>query len=351
MKDSLRLIAGVQRQLTTLYPPGFRLEFSLEMQAVFTATLEDAAARGWLPLVTLCYHEVKDFPRAWWNAYLSERKDHPMSTISVDPHPLAGKTAPSSQVGAFMGALPFLLFGLVSMITKLPHLPINSVVLFLTFDLLCLVGLGIGWIKGWASWTFAYLGWVLVFAWWFSGISTLGFRFLGHTFSFREGFGWRMWVPVVVVALIALLWTHSWQPLRNMVQNVWRDWTHLSLMAYPFLTWMFLLYDENHHPFLLLFMLATTLVISASAWGFLRLPSLAWRMVALVLGANIALILGTICNNTWNYSAYYHTPKVIEPWYQIFFLLGVFPVIWLPVLFFPILIPLFRLVTRRKIPQ
>jgi hypothetical protein len=155
-------------------------------------------------------------------------------------------------------------------------------------------------------------------------------------------------VPVAVIALIALLWTRSWQPLRNMVHKVWRDWTHLSLMAYPFLAWMLLLYDENHHSFLLVFMSASILVISASAWGFLRLPSPAWRMAALVLGAYIALILVIICDNTWDYSAYYHIPKIIEPWYQIFNQMGFFLVIWLPLLFFPILIPLFRLLTRRK---
>jgi len=351
MKNSSRLIAGVHRQLTALYPPGFRLEFCLEMQFVFKAALEDAAARGWLPLVSLCYHEVKDFPGAWWNAYLNERKAYPMSTISVDPHPLEEKTTPSSKVEAFMGALPFLLFGLVSLITKLPNLPISSVVLFLAFDLLCLVGLAIGWIKGWASWTFAYLGWILVFAWWFSDISTPGFRFLGHTFSYREPWGWRMWLPVAVIALIALLWTRSLQPLKNMVYKVWRDWTHLSLMAYPFLAWMLLIYDENHHPFLLVFMLASTLVISAGAWGFLRLPSLAWRMAALVIGANIGVILAFICDYTWDYWAYNHLPKLVEPWYQVFNQMRFFLVIWLPLLFFPILIPLFRSLTRRKASQ
>jgi len=348
MKNSLRLIAGIHRQLSALYPPGFRLEFSLEMHVVFKAALEDAAARGWLPLVSLCYHEVKDFPGAWWNVYLSERKAYPMSTISVDSHPLEDKTSPSSKFEAFIGVLPFVLFGLVSFITKLPNLPINSVVLFLAFDLLCLVGLVIGWIKGWKRWTFAYLGWVLVFAWWFSELSTPGLKFLGHTFVYRERWGWRMWVPVAVIVLIALLWTRSPQPLRNMVQKVWRDWTHLSLMTYPLLAWILLLYDENHHPYLLVFMLASTLVISASVWGFLRLPSPAWRMAALVLGAYIALVLGITCDKTWDYSAYYHTPKVFEPWYQVFYQMGFFAVIWLPLLFFPILIPLFRSLTRRK---
>ena len=69
---------------------------------------------------------------------------------------------------------------------------------------------------------------------------------------------------------IALLWTRSFLPLRQLVRGIWQDWTLLSLAMYTFVGWMALIYDENRHPYLFAFMIGSTLAVSAGAWIFLH---------------------------------------------------------------------------------
>jgi hypothetical protein len=109
--------------------------------------------------------------------------------------------------------------------------------------------------------------------------------------------------------VIALLVRRSWQPLRTLLAGLWKDWTLLSLTLYILYGWTFMLSDENHHPYLLVFIAAATLAISLGAWGYFRSTSPMRRVLALVGGLFLAILLAVINNATWDYRAYYNLPE------------------------------------------
>ena len=72
---------------------------------------------------------------------------------------------------------------------------------------------------------------------------------------------------------------------------------------------VFMLYDEDHHPYLLVFIAATTLAISLGAWGYFSTASPMRRVLALGGGLFLAAVLGGISNTTWDYRTYYGLPE------------------------------------------
>jgi hypothetical protein len=101
-----------------------------------------------------------------------------------------------------------------------------------------------------------------------------------------------------------------------------------------------LIYDENHHPLLLWFMLASTLAISAGAWFFLRSSSLKGRIMAILGGCAGAMVISSICDATWDFHAYHGLTPTIRPWYESFGITISIIIFWLGILFWPILIAL-----------
>jgi len=222
---------------------------------------------------------------------------------------------PSSKGEALLGALPFLAFGLVSMLGKYDF-HIHEAYFFLAFYPLALIGLLVGWIKQFPRWAYSYLGWTLVFAWWWTNIRTNGLTFFGHTFAYNESWDWWSWLALALVALIALAWTRSLRPIKEFFLGIWNDWTRLSFAMFAFPAWVTLIYDENHHPYLLLFMLGSTLTLGIGAYLYLRSRNTAKRMLSLLGSLVAALTFYWICNSTWDFNAFYHLPPTNEPWYM-----------------------------------
>lgn len=214
---------------------------------------------------------------------------------------------PSTRGQAFIGSLPFVGFGLISMLGKLDrfHEP-STIYIYLVFYGLTLTGLLIGWTRGFPLWSYSYLGWTFIFLWWLAGARING----GY-------WGIGLWILLVIMILIALIWTHSLAPLKKLFSDIANDWSRLSLAIYTFIAFIFLIYDENHHPYLLIFMATATAVISAGAWFFLRSSHLQGRILSMLGGLTGGYLIGTICDNTWDAAAYYNLPKgPPDPWYQ-----------------------------------
>jgi len=114
----------------------------------------------------------------------------------------------------------------------------------------------VGWVKGFPLWSYAYLGWALVFAWWWTGMHTVGVRFFGIDIQQVTPWGLFSWLLLGLTAFVALLWTRSLGPIKRLFTDSWRDWTRLSLGMFTFAAFVLLIYDENHHPYLLAFMAA-----------------------------------------------------------------------------------------------
>ena len=228
--------------------------------------------------------------------------------MSANPLDQRDTIQPLSTNETLLAVLPFVMFGVASLVSKLnlfhtgpPLLPFWLTLLvspFLVFNWLVLLGLGAGILMGFPRWTTSYLAWALLTAWWWTNMSTYGYSWRGE-----------IWLPFAATILIALALKRSWQPLKAMAKGLWEDWTLLSLAVYILYSSVFMLYDENHHPYLLWFIAASTVMINLGAWGYFHQAGPLRRILALISGLFGATILSIISEATWDYRAYYDLPE------------------------------------------
>jgi hypothetical protein len=178
----------------------------------------------------------------------------------------------------------------------------------LTFGsyLFILAGLLAGWVKGFPRWSYPYLGYSLIFPLWLAHVASPGLQLLGHRFTPNEVWGWRAWLGLEAVAVLALLSTRSLRPLARLLAGIWRDWTRLSLALYgtlPFVIWI--LFDEVHSPYRLPFLIVTSLALAAGALAHMRSTTPGRRMASLLAGLTVAWLVGTA-----GLSAYWHGFRV-----------------------------------------
>ena len=247
--------------------------------------------------------------------------------------------SPSTRWQALLGVLPFLAFGAATLVGKVDHTyPLRAQSAEQVVYALTLVGLLVGWIRGFPLWSYGYLGWSLVLAWSNSNVYINGMK--------QEG----TWIPIAITVLVALLWTRSLQPLKKLFRDIWVDWTRLSLAMYALGAWAALIYDENHHPQWYAFLLASTLVAATAVWFFLRSPRKAGRVIAIAGGFVVALAIERINWATWDWRGYYGLTREPEAWYwqiwswnHMMLLLA-----WGAFLFWPSILELIRRGTARR---
>jgi hypothetical protein len=247
----------------------------------------------------------------------------------------------SSHWEAFLSALPFAVFGIVCMIDKI-RVPWVGIYAFLAFYFFVLFGLLIGLVKGFPHWAYSYLGWSLVHAWWWTSIQTNGLKIFGYTMG-DEAWGWRIWAPLFLTIGIGILLTRSVRPLRELVLGVWQDWTLLSLAMFSFVGIMMLPYDEVRAPYTIAFMTASTLVICASVWIFMRSANRTHRFITLLAGFFAGLLIDRICAATWDFNAYHGLPaRPPMPWYGTLVEVIAITILWSPIMWLPALVGLFK---------
>jgi len=245
---------------------------------------------------------------------------------------------PLTRWQALIGTLPFLAYGITNMISEMDQFyNTRDTYAYLAFFGLALLGLLFGWIRGFPLWSYSYLGWSLVFAWWWTDISIYGTHW-----------GYRVWLPFGIMVLLVLLWTRSLEPLRKLLRDIWNDWTRLSLAMFALGALMFMGGGEDHHPQWVLFMLAAMLIINTGAWFFLRSSSLIGRVLSIAISFIASAVPMGISYLTWDWRAHYGLPPA-ESWKGE---LGVAPIgvlFWLLILFWPALIALIHRLTIRRI--
>lgn len=329
-------------KLLHLYPAQFQEEFAEEMQVVFNDSVNEASKNGTVSLTVLCLRELGGLPvnilREFWHEF--GRKETVMVT-NDKMEPASMPSVKASHWEAFLSALPFALFGIVCMIGKI-RVPWVGIYVYLAFYIFVLLGLLIGLVKAFPRWTYSYLGWSLVYAWWWTPMYTNGLKLFGYTFG-DEAWGWRIWAPIFIAIGIAILLTRSIRPLRELVLGIWQDWTLLSLTEYSLVGIGLLPYDEVHSPYLYTFMTASTLLISASVWIFMRNTNRFHRFSVLLGSFFAGLLIAYICGTTWDYNAYNGLPaQPPEPWYISLFQIFYVFVLWSPIVWLPALIGLFK---------
>jgi len=326
---------GIYRRLLRLYPETFQREFSGEMQATFTRAIAERQSRG--KQAGFLLRECVDLPGVllqlyWkhWLAWFERGSMNPMNEYS----------SPSSRRMALMGALPFLAYGMASMLGKLTFDRLHpAIYIWMGLYGFILIGLLIGWVKGFPCWVYAYLSWALVLAWYWSNFSMQGLKIMGYTFPFYVPWGW---LALDGMILIALAWTRSLRPVKQFFVGIWNDWTRLSFILFVFPAWLACMYDENHSPYLLLFMLGSTLAFTIGAYIFARLANSLLRILCLLTGTLVALGINWICDSTWDFATYYHLPPSNEPWYMAIFRWSIALAFIALFLLGPALLPLIR---------
>lgn len=295
--------------LMQTYPAAFRERFAEEMAQVFRSLCHEAylkegasgVMRLWLPAL---WDGAWAAVYQWWMRLFNRRVEN----METNPINNRDEIRPLSAAQAGAAALPFLIFGIASLLTRLEFfhiypasLPLWQILFihpYLFFNWIILLGLGVGILAGFPRWAYSFLSWALLFAWWWTDMG-----FYGHRSD------WRIWLPLLGVFLATLSIRRSFTPLRALFAGLWKDWTLLSFSVYILYGFGDMLYDENHHPYLLVFIAATTIAISLGAWGYFRSVSPLRRILALMGGMFFALVLSWINYSTWDYRAYYGLPE------------------------------------------
>ena len=250
--------------------------------------------------------------------------------------------------GTFLGTLPFLLAGVLFMVTKL-ELPFHMGYPMAVFLGICLLGLWMGIMRGFPEWSFSYLGWSVVMSYWWMGMPLFTFNALYAPNAMPDRMGFRAWIPLLIMLGLGLWMRRSAHPLRNLTSVIWRDWTLLSLSIYSFAAFVLLIYDENHHPYLFGFMAAGTLVICLAVWSFLQNNTSWKRILFLTVGFVAALAISNISYATWDYATYYNLPpSTPQPWYEEVRGMVSITLFWVAFIFWPGLIGFARRVSDHR---
>lgn len=261
--------------------------------------------------------ELWTFPRNYWQVRptraIADSESHP-SDQGFDggedvQQRWIGQRAPWGE--ALIGALPFLLFGLVNLLDGYfelagidqPALKLidgsflagsadrSTIVLTLEMGvyLASLIGLVVGVWKSFPRWSYAYLGMALFLGWSYSS---------GRYFGVHYGL-WA-WLPLFAALFIGLALARSSQPLARLLQGVWNDWTRLSFALYAFplmLTVGF--FDDEWGVFQLYGLAFDTVVMSAGAVAYLRTRTILGRMLSLQVSVLIVVVKGFLGGWFW----------------------------------------------------
>jgi len=303
----LQLAARLYALLVRLYPHGFRAEFGEEMRAVFTDAVAEAAEQGRLPVAMVCLREVRDLPSALLREIVSDsrdrRKEALMSgTIRSPVRDPSLPDDPASWAATLAGMALFLLLGLDLIMGEIPYgwpypawfLHLRGALLLSTLALPA-IGLGIGWIRTFPRWSYPYIGHVLLFSLYMMNVTTPGLRIFNYTFGSNDLWGWRAWIPLLAMVVVALLITRSLRPLLRLFTNAWRDWTLLTFGMFGFMPLVVAVgFDEVDRLYSLYFMVALTIVMCGAALAYLRSTRLGQRVLALFAGITLTVAVVTV---------------------------------------------------------
>jgi hypothetical protein len=212
---------------------------------------------------------------------------------------------PSSWAETLAGMVPFLLhpiffvFGSAMAALVKDWSPLEPVSLTISSALALIYAgavmtvLGMSWVKGFPRWCYPYWALGLAFSSLLVGAATPGLRIFGYTFGSNDLWGWRAWIPVLVVAVIALLLSRSVRPLRQLVTGVWHDWTRLSFGFYGLLPLaLMIVFDEVHgeEPYVAVL----GIILAVGAMAYMRSSRTWQRALTLSLGMTLAWTAATV---------------------------------------------------------
>ena len=203
---------------------------------------------------------------------------------------------PTSWAEALSGAGIFILWGLALISGEIPHEWVIpdwvQGIFFVGILILLPTSTCIGWIKNFPRWSYPYVGHMLVFSLYLSQASTPGLNLFGYPIFGREVWGWRAGIPLILIAIVALVITRSLRPIVRFFTNIWNDWTLLTFGMFGFAPLLIAIgFDEVDRLYSLYFMVILTLLMTSMAFLYLRADNPRLRISALLAG--ITLTIGT----------------------------------------------------------
>lgn len=287
-----RLALALYRCLLAFYPKGFRLEFSAEMQVVFTQALGGRYASAG----SLLWRELRDWPVALCQAHRAERKKAMVAENPslAQPAPAHTPVPPSSWRHACLAALGHLFYlwlaageGLLSAFGGPLH--VSSVLqswlarlgllVILVADLLVVLW---SWRRGWPRWSLPYLG--VVVTW---------LLLLFQSLIQNDGSLLVFIAPLVALAVLLLAALGGrWKGLQPLHERLRGDWTLSGLVYFSYvpLVFIFLLDDT---PYQAIGITCSSALLALGVFLYMRGTILWWRVSVLPV-AYIAASLVTI---------------------------------------------------------
>ena len=301
MSGMAHLITRVYGLLLRLYPRQFRVEFGDEMQCVFADAVNDAAKRGLAAALTVCAREMWELPcnvvREHWGS-LRKGSVRMNDTAAIDDHP-------GSWLGTLTGALPFLLFGPITVLLAYPYpypawrTPGGSVALVtIIYPLVMLIGLAAGWRARWPRWSFPYLcvSILLLDHWIAQSGGGLAQSVVPRVFGLEQEwplFGQLVqslaFYVLVPVAVFMLMRRIGW--LRPLYLRIRHDWTQLSFGLSVVSALMLSGVDYDEDPQLTLAVILPGVIVLLSAVAHLRSTNKIQRVLSLFLGLIVAVAM------------------------------------------------------------
>ena len=214
---------------------------------------------------------------------------------------------------ALAGMLPFLAIGLPMALG--PYLP-PPVWIAASYAVLLiglgvpLIGLGVGWVKGFPRWSYPYGGFALAVTsllvasnldrWIFSGydVWVLFFRYVPDLadvvfyLMFNE---YAIWILFFAMAVIVLLLSRLWRPLRPLYQGVRHDWTRLSFGFYGVMPLALMIaFDDVTPTYRAAYLVASMVDLTAGALAYVRSARMSQRTLALLIGMTLSWAVATV---------------------------------------------------------
>jgi hypothetical protein len=271
-------------------------------RALAVETVEESGASGLVRLWLGVVWDGLTSALAQWVQEMTKRRRGAMQTNVLDRK---DGIAPLSPFEAALAVLPFLLFGAANIANQLPafQFPPGKASIwimlvthpYLAFNWPILMGLAGGILCGLPRWSFTYLSWALLDLLLWANVSYYG-----------QVVNW-MWLPAAAVVILALLARRALKP-EKLILPGWRDLTLVALGIYTGFSSLYMIYDENHHPALLIFMAGAALAAALGVWGFFRAGSPLRRVLALAGGLLVVDALNLWNGMTWDAAAYYGLP-------------------------------------------
>lgn len=203
----------------------------------------------------------------------------------------------------------FLIAGIGLMLGEIPHdwalertmrmISSFRIWLWLLFPV---IGYGIGWVFDFPRWSYPYIGSAIVMSLYMTMVATPGLRIFGFTFNRHEIWGWRAWIPFLVVSMIAIVISLSLHPIISFFEKIWLDWTLLAFTMYGLMPFLILVsYDEMDRLYSLQYMLLLTILMCLTVVFYMRGRNITQRALSLALGILVInLVIQASVNYYWS---------------------------------------------------